>query len=82
MLLEKAYVIDGRALQIDIENSMDMMNFFYERWCKHGEEVDYRIYRIDKSLLMHALNYQGLTREEILMVVEYALDTVNVETRG
>lgn len=82
MLLEKAYVIDGRALQIDIEISIDMMNIYYERWCKHGEEADYRRYRINKSLLMQALNYQGLTRDEILMIVEYASDLTHVETRG
>lgn len=77
MLLEKtSYVIDGRKLQLDIEISMDMMKFHYERWLKQEEEVDYRYYRINKSILMQALSYQGCTTEEILMIIDYALDAI------
>ena len=82
MLVDKAYVIDGRKLQIGIEISIDLMVFHVARWNKHGEEADYRRYRINKRLLMQALEYQGLTKDEQLMVVDYALDLASVETRG
>lgn len=77
MLLEKtSYVIDGRKLQLDIEIAMGMMKFHYERWNKQGDDVDYRYYRINRSLLIQALDYQGLTSEEELMIVDYALDAI------
>lgn len=77
MLVEKtSYVIDGRKVQLDIEIAMDMMKFHYERWLKQEEEVDYRYYRINKSLLMQALSYQGLTFEEEQMIIDYALDAI------
>lgn len=83
MLLEKtSYVIDGRTLQLDIERTIYMMKIYYERWDKQGDDADYRYYRINRSLLRQALSYQGLTFEEEQMIIDYALDTVDVETRG
>ena len=83
MLVEKtSYVIDGRELQTDIEISMRLMLFYREQWNKQQREQDYRRYRINKKLLMQAMHYQGCTTDEILMIIDYALDTVDVEPRG
>lgn len=83
MLVEKtSYVIDGRELQTDIEISIRLMRFYRDQWTKQQREQDYRRYRINKKLLMQALHYQGCTTDEILMIISYALDIVNVETRG
>lgn len=77
MLVEKtSYVIDGRTLQLDIEMAMDMMKIYYERWDKQGREADYVRYEIVKSTLIQALTYQGCTTEEILMIIDYALDAI------
>ena len=79
MLVDKtSYVIDGRTLQLDITISMEMMKHYYERWLKEEEEADYRYYKINKSLLRQALSYQGLTRKEEQMIIDYALDAISV----
>lgn len=77
MLLEKtSYVIDGRKLQLDIEIDIDLMKFYYERWDKQGKESEYVRYEIARSNLIQALTYQGCTTDEILMIIDYALDAI------
>lgn len=52
------------------------MKFYYERWDKQGRESDYVRYEIVKSTLRQELTYQGCTTEEILMIIDYALDAI------
>lgn len=77
MLLEKtSYVIDGRKLQLDIEIYIDLMKFYYKRWNEEGRESYYVRYEINKNTLIQVLTYQGCTTDEILMIIDYALDAI------
>lgn len=82
MLLENAYVIDGKELQADVEDQLEMMVYSYSRYKETKKEADYRRYKIHKVALSHGLRWQGNDYEERSMIISYALDTVNVETRG
>lgn len=81
MLLENAYVIDGKELQADVEDQLEMMVYSYSRYKETKKEADYRRYKIHKVALLHGLRWQGNDYEERCMIISYALDTVNVETR-
>ena len=75
MLLEKAYVIDGIKLQETIMYDIKMMSYHYATYenakSKLDEECSFRWYKEHEMALRRDLYWQGLTDDEIEMIVNY-----------
>lgn len=78
MLLEKAYVIDGIKLQENIMYDIKMMLYNHATYenAKSGldKEGAFRWYSKYKMALRRDLYWQGLTDDEIEMIVNYMRD--------
>lgn len=86
MLLEKAYVIDGIKLQETIMYDIKMMLYHHATYVnaksKLDEECAFRWYKEYKMALQRDLYWQGLTDDEIEMIVNYMQDLQDSVVHG
>lgn len=78
MLLEKAYVIAGIKLQETIMYDIKMMSYHHATYenakSKRDKEGSFRWYTKYEMTLRRDLYWQGLTDDEIEMIVNYMRD--------
>ena len=86
MLLENAYVIDGSKLQETIMYDIKMMSHYHATYenAKRGldKEQSFRWYTKYEMALRRDLYWQGLTADEIEMIVNYMRDLQDSVVHG